>query len=67
MGGDVREMTRKQAILELHAVQYHGGRFGSGDPEAEHQKADGVLCKLLTDLGYGDVVREYGLVHKWYA
>lgn len=54
-------MTREQAIAELrkHGCDYDG--------ERAHVEADEVLCKLLTALGYDDVVKEYREIPKWYA
>jgi hypothetical protein len=37
------------------------------DTESAHANADRVLCDLLTELGYGDVVAEYDKVNKWFA
>ena len=54
-------MTREQAISELKELQK------SGDQEAAHCDADGVLCKLLEALGYSDVTKEWAKIDKWYA
>ena len=54
-------MTTEQAIEELKKAQ------ANGDTECAHGHADDVLCKLLTALGYADVVEEYKKVDKWYA
>jgi len=54
-------MTREQAITELQAAQK------SGDTEGAHCDADETICKLLTALGYADVVAEWEKVDKWYA
>jgi hypothetical protein len=37
------------------------------DIEEAHANADGTLCNLLKDLGYGPIVEEYNKVSKWYA
>jgi len=37
------------------------------DTEEAHVIADRVLCDLLSELGYRDVVTEYEKVGKWYA
>ena len=37
------------------------------DREEAHHAADKVLCKLLTELGYADVVDEWHKIEKWYA
>lgn len=54
-------MNREQAIAELKKLQE------SGDIEAAHCEADGVLCKLLEALGYQDVTAEWAKIDKWYA
>jgi hypothetical protein len=54
-------MDRDEAIKRLKALR------GSGDIEAAHSEADGILCELLTALGYSDVVYEWMQVEKWYA
>lgn len=38
------------------------------DPEAAHGQADQVLCSLLIELGYINVVEAYEAIEpKWYA
>lgn len=37
------------------------------DIESAHAEADGVLCDLLTALGYKKLIDEYHEVPKWYA
>ena len=54
-------MSRETAIKELRECQ------ASDNPEEAHGTADGILCQLLTALGYEDVVLEYSMVTKWYA
>lgn len=39
----------------------------SDDQEAAHVEADDVLCDLLIELGFGDVVSAYHRIPKWYA
>ena len=38
-----------------------------GDPEMDHSKADDLLCRALRDLGYGDGIKIYEKIHKWFA
>lgn len=54
-------MTREKAIARLRELQK------GHDTEADHINADGVLCRLLTEIGYQDVVDEWAKVDKWYA
>lgn len=35
--------------------------------EIAHSMADGILCDLLTELGYERLVKAFGDVWKWYA
>lgn len=37
------------------------------DYEMEHIVADNLLCQMLIELGYEDIVSEYNKVNKWYA
>ena len=39
----------------------------SGDAEADHAKADAVICELLELLGFTETVRAYEEVDKWFA
>lgn len=39
----------------------------TGDLEVDHAKADEILCQLLTELGFGEIVDKYEDVEKWYA
>ena len=54
-------LIREQIIKKLIELQQ------SDDTEAAHCDADELLCNLLSDLGYDDVVAEYRKVDKWYA
>jgi hypothetical protein len=37
------------------------------DTESAHIKADDLLCDLLTELGYGELIARYEAIGKWYA
>lgn len=37
------------------------------DKETGHIKADDILCDLLENLGFIEVVRKYRELEKWYA
>ena len=37
------------------------------DIEVAHIKADDILCRILLDLGYDEIVEAYDAVDKWYA
>ena len=49
------------AVTNLRTLQQ------GNDPEGGHVDADNVLCELLSNLGYGDVVEEFEKIYKWYA
>lgn len=54
-------MNKEEALAELAKCQQND------DTEMAHLYADDVLCTLLDELGYGDVVAEYQKVPKWFA
>lgn len=37
------------------------------DTEQDHYNADYVLCSLLVELGFSDLVDKYNQIDKWYA
>lgn len=37
------------------------------NPETAHADADDVLCELLYELGYEEIVEAYKAIEKWYA
>lgn len=40
----------------------------SDDPEVNHSEADGIICSLLDELGYGKAVEVYNNAEmRWYA
>ena len=39
----------------------------SGDVEMAHMEADDLLCELLIELGYGEGVKVFDNMHKWYS
>ena len=55
------EELKQDAIDQLKMCQ------DTSDYEGAHWLADKIMCKLLTDLGFADVVAEFGKVGKWYA
>jgi hypothetical protein len=39
----------------------------SNDKEEAHKDADQILCSLLIECGFPDIVEEYCRVSKWYS
>lgn len=37
------------------------------DIEISHIEADEILCKILKELGYTEIVKAYNKVSKWYV
>lgn len=56
-------MTREEALAQLADIK----RYDGWDEEEAHSDADKVLCKLLTQLGYADVVEAWEKINKWYS
>lgn len=51
-----------EAVTQLQNIDYK-----KGDAETWHYEADEIICGLLTQLGYSEVVKEWNEVPKWYA
>ena len=39
----------------------------SSDIDGRHADADKLMCELLESLGYGEGVKIFTAMHKWYA
>jgi hypothetical protein len=52
----------QEIIKELNELAVYGG-----DIEMNHREADKILCNLLIDLGYQDVVDAFDKINKHYA
>lgn len=39
----------------------------NGTPEDKHIEADELMCVLLRELGYGDGVKEFEKMERWYS
>lgn len=50
----------------LEKMEEINQKFG-GDPETAHSVADDLLVKLLKELGFEKLVKEYKNVPKWYS
>lgn len=37
------------------------------DPEKSHGQDDDLMCEILTDIGYGEGVKVFEEMDKWYA
>jgi len=54
-------MAKAKAMEDLIFLQ------ASDDTEGAHARADEVLCDLLREMGFGDVVDAWDKIDKWYA
>lgn len=61
--GEINVMTPEEALALIN----HTCPIDADDEEVNHMKADDILCRLLTNLGYGDVVKYYMSLKKYYA
>lgn len=39
----------------------------AGDTEAVHGVVDSIICELLDELGFNEIVGKYDSYNKWYA
>lgn len=71
------ERLRRAALLAKRAIDQLIELQSLDDPKGAHAiniqrsyahgRADQIICRLLSDLGYGDVVREFEKIDRWYA
>ena len=57
----------KEYVLTRKYVALMQDQVGGYDPEVAHGEADNLLCALLRELGFDEVVDLYEKVDKWYA
>ena len=57
-------MTKEEFIENTVDILQQCNNEGT---EEGHMKADAVLCEVLIQLGYSEVVNEWFKVKKWYA
>jgi len=55
----------KQDRIDKYVNEMSQWVSNDGDHEGEHSEADELLCRLLVELGYEDVVEEWNKVYKW--
>ena len=70
MAGDALEQEPKQRHWAGTPEEFAKKMYqlaGSGDEEADHVKADELMCQLLTSLGYGEGVKIFRDMDKWYS
>ncbi len=51
----------EKAMLEIYPKGHHI------DEEHAHWVADKLMCRVLTELGYGEGVKIFDAADKWYA
>lgn len=59
-------MTKEEFYLKMLALKQLK-EAGEISTEDVHIDADGLMCKLLTELGYGDGVEVFYNLPKWYS
>lgn len=60
-------MTNKHKQLLDEALNGFKVIEENEDIESGHIMADGILCRLLCQLGFNEVVDEFNKLKKWYA
>jgi len=61
------KLTKKQLAIKESVIARLRIEQKNGDTECAHCNADDLLCELLNELGFIDVVNEWQEVDKWYA
>lgn len=62
----VDEARKMFAAIEQQYYKPYKGKM-KWDQEMAHYNADKVLCAMLRDLGYDEIVDIYEAIPKWYA
>jgi hypothetical protein len=57
---DELHALRQRYLIKMQALQSRKGVVST------HEAADDVLCQLLIELGYTDIVIEFVKLDKWY-
>ncbi len=60
------EVKLKDIVYELTA-KYSDKLVNTGDTERDHNNADAILCELLLEMGFKELVDKYEAIDKWYA
>ena len=63
-------MTPKEfrdKMVEASLTKYKVGVAMKIDKENAHAAADGLMCKLLEELGYTDGIKVFYDMDKWYS
>lgn len=60
-------LERHRVLVAAIEEMQQMARVKDGDIEAQHSRADGVLCAVLRAYGAGELVDAFEAVEKWYA
>ena len=60
-------MRKKKEDIIKEAVEKMKECVNNSDTELAHLDEDNILCDVLTQLGYKELVDLYEKVNKWYA
>ena len=63
LGGDMLEEIKEKYLSKLIEIQ---NKYDD-DTECRHGYEDDLLCELLKELGYEEIVNQYNKTGKWYA
>ena len=60
---DIPDWKKAKYITEMSMIADES----RGDTEAEHAKADELLCTILRDIGIAEIAAEFERCEKWYS
>jgi hypothetical protein len=60
---DIPDWKKAKYIAEMSMIADES----KGDTEAEHVKADKLLCTILRDIGLAEIASEFERCEKWYS
>ena len=56
-------LTQSQAMFEERMAKIAKG----GDAEKAHKAADELMCGVLETIGYGDAIKIFREMQRWYS
>ena len=59
-------MTKEDMNIYLNEM-YTLVKMSQDDPEVAHYRADNILCEVLIELGYDELVGIFNIIRKWYS
>ena len=61
--GSISKQKREDILKEMQELS----KVSAGDPETAHLQMDGILCDILKELSFSDIVKEFQKATRYYC